>query len=166
MGQVVPGRLARPGREGRQRIKRRRNRQVADGVEVQLEPLRPEPLGRRRQHLGLDEQPPGMTGGDPGTVQVRRGHRGGERLAHAVQHELDRGRPERPVPGGLAPRQHVVDLRQAAVTIPPQRADHVAAEHPVVGRPLVGAERVRHPQLARRAHAGVLVVRDAQRVQV
>ncbi len=38
-----------------------------------------------------------------------------------------------PSRGLLAPGQQVVDLAEAAAAVPPQRADHVAAEHAVVG---------------------------------
>ena len=99
-------------------------------------------------------------------VQVRGGHRGGERLAHAVEHQLDRGRPELAVAGLLAPGQQVIDLAEAPAAIPPQGAGHLAAEHAVVGRHQVGVERVRHAEFARRAHAGILEPGDAQRVQV
>src|ERR1035438_8894751 len=71
-------------------------------------------------------------------VQVGRRHGGGERLAHAVEHQLDRGRPELAAAelagaGLLAPGLQVVDLIETAVAIPPQGADDVTAEHAVVG---------------------------------
>ena len=158
-----------PALRGRQRldhVERGADREIADGVEVELEPRRAQPDRGFPQHLRLDEQAPLVAGGVPGMVQVRGGHRGGERLAHAVEHQLDRGRPELAVAGLLAPRQQVVDLVETAVAVPPQRADHVAAEQAVVGRHEVGVERVRHAELARRADAGVLEAGDAQRVQV
>ena len=154
------------GRQRRQGVQRGRHREVADGVEVQLESFRAQPPHRLEQLLALDEQASRMIRGMTGAIQVRRGHRGGERLAHAVEHQLDRGRPEPPVGSLLAPGQQVVDLAEAAVPVPPQGRGHVAVQHPVVGRHQVRAERVRQSQLTRRAHARVLEARDAQRVQV
>ena len=114
------------GRQRREGVERGADREVADGVEVQLEPGRAQPPHRLGQLFGLDEQAPGMVRGMPGPVQVRSGHRGGERLAHAVEHQLDRGRPEPALRRLLAPGQQVVDLAEAAVAVPPQGADHMA----------------------------------------
>ena len=92
--QVVARGLALRGRERLDHVKRGADGVIADGVEVQLESSRGQPLGCFPQHLRIDEQAPLVAGGMPLPVQVRGRHRGGERLAHAVQHQLDRGRPE------------------------------------------------------------------------
>ena len=123
-----------------------------------------------------------MLGGMTVPVQVGGGHRGGEGLAHPVQHQLDRGRPEltldpclapvqagrfAPSPAGpLAAGQQVVDLAQAAAAVPPQGADHVAGERAVLGRLPVGVERVRDAEFVGRADTGILEPGDPQRVQV
>ena len=64
---------------------------------------RGQPAGRLPQFLGLDEQRACVVGGVAVPVQVRRAHRGGERLADAVEHQLHRSSAEVPAAVRLLP---------------------------------------------------------------
>ncbi len=105
--------------------------------------------------------------GCPWPSRYGRAHRGGERLAHAVEHQLDRGGAEVAAAVGRLPaRLQRVELVQAAVPVPPQRPGDPAGQQPVGGGAPVGVERVGDADLARLADAGVLDAGDAERVQV
>src|ERR1700728_5052250 len=75
-------------------VERVRARTAADRVEVHLEAEVRQSAGRLGQLFWLDEQVSRPLRVVPVTIEVRRAHRGGEGLADAVEHQLDRGGAE------------------------------------------------------------------------
>ncbi len=130
---------------------------VSERVEVNLEAL---PVQRRheaRQFSGVDEVQPRDLCRAAVAVQVRLEHRGGVVLSDAVEHHLHAGRAEParlPVPAAVDQLRHLLD---AALPVPPQRADHVGLERAGRDRAQVRVDRVRQ------ARAGCRRSRPASR---
>ena len=114
------------------------------------------------EHRGVDHRQAGAVGRVPAAVQVRRRHRRGEVLRHAVLHDLDDVGGE---PAGAHPAaDQVLDLLQPAGAVPPQRAAHPGGERAGRRQPQVGVVRVRPAGV--RPDGSVLPGRDAEGVQV
>src|SRR5262249_51209107 len=111
------------GGQRRQRVERDRDRAVPDGVEVHLEAESGKLARGFAQLVRVDEQAARMVRRVAVAVQVRRAHRGGERLAYPVEHQLDRGGAEvaRAIACCLPAALQVRELAQATEPVPPQR---------------------------------------------
>ena len=129
---------------GSDRIQGVAHRAVAERVEVHLESLAVERGDVAGELLGIDEVQARLAGGAAVAVQVRLQHRRRVILGDAVQHHLHargtepsarRRLPRRP---GLALVQQLRQLLQAAVAVPPQRADDGGVQRPRLGGTQVG----------------------------
>jgi hypothetical protein len=121
VGDVVPPAGPLLPRQRPDGIQRRGDGVVPDGVEVQLEAEVAQGPGSLSQLGWVNEQVPVVARRVPMAVKIRRAHRGGERLAHPVEHQLDRGGAEGAGSlGGLAPGEQVFQLPHPVVPVPPQ----------------------------------------------